>query len=60
MKSDHSVPENRQILTSTPAVLEPFLVILASFFVFFPKLFFNMVSGPFFHDFGIIFDIILA
>ena len=51
--------KNRQFLTQTPAVLESFLIILASFWCFFLKLFFNMVSGPFFHDLGIIFDFIL-
>ena len=51
--------KNRQFPTQTSPVLEQFLVILASFLCFFSKLFFNMVSGPFFHDFGIIFDLIL-
>ena len=48
----HSVKQmgrkNRPRRTRTPPVLEPFLIILASFWCFFPKLFFNMVWGPFF------------
>ena len=41
------------------SVLEPFLIILAFILCCFSHLFFNMVPGPFWHNFGSPLDIIL-
>ena len=47
-------------LNSTSTVLESLSCHFGIILVFFSKLFFNMVSGPSFHGFGIIFDFILV